>query len=277
MKTHLPVMKFQVPHLLLIIGVALLSSCDMIDYHPYNVDIDGPRNLIAKNISLIEQQCAGKDTIRFVQISDTQRWYDETQDLVKAINKIPNLDFVIHTGDQTDFGLSKEYIWMRQILMGLKVPYVCAIGNHDCIGTGESAYRAMYGPDNFSFNAAFLHVVSLNTNAYEYDYSNDIPNFSFIKDDIASVPDTITTSIVAMHVGPYMYQFNDNVAEYFNYRTRQYPGLQFCICGHDHKFRTYYPFQDEGPVYYECGAANLKCYILYQVTRNSYTHEVVHL
>jgi len=256
---------------------ALLYSCDMIEYHPYDVDIDGPTNLIQKNIALIEKQCAGKDTIRFIQISDTQRWYDETEDLVNAINKLDSVDFVIHTGDQTDFGLSKEYEWMRSILSRLKVPYVCAIGNHDCIGTGESAYGIMYGPDNFSFNASFLHVVSLNTNAYEYDYSDDVPNFGFIKNDLASVPDSVSATVVAMHVGPFMYQFNDNVADYFNYMTGQYPKLMFCICGHDHHFREYYPFEDQGSVYYECGAANLKGYIIYTITRDSYKYEVVYI
>lgn len=254
-----------------------LSGCDLIDYHPYNVDINGPKNLTAKNISLIEKQCAGKDTIRFAQISDTQRWYDETEALVASINKITDLDFVIHTGDQADFGLSQEYEWMRSILMRLKVPYICVIGNHDCIGTGETAYRMMYGTDNFSLNASFLHIVSLNTNAYEYDYSDDVPNFTFLKKDKASVPDTVTNTIVAMHVGPWMYEFNDNVADYFNYRTKQYPNLMFCICGHDHRTHTYYPFGDDGPVYYECGSAKYKNYILYTVTRESYTHEIVHV
>lgn len=257
--------------------IALLGSCDMIEYHPYDVRIDGPKHLTDKNIALIEQQCAGKDTIIFAQISDTQRWYDETEVIVASINKLPKIDFVIHTGDQTDFGLSKEYEWMRAVLTKLKVPYITAIGNHDCIGTGEAAYKLMYGKDNFSLNASFLHIVSLNTNAYEYDYSDDVPDFSFIKNDVASVPDSITQTVVAMHVGPFMYQFNDNVADYFNYTTSKYPGLQFCICGHDHRFRTYYPFGESGPVYYECGAAKSKSYILYTLTRDSYTYELVEI
>lgn len=263
--------------IILLLPLLLLNSCDLIEYHPYYVDIDGPIHLTQRNVALIERQCAGKDTIRFAHVSDTQRWYDETEDIVKSINAIDNLDFVIHTGDQTDFGLSKEYEWMRTILMRLKVPYVCAIGNHDCIGTGEAAFSLMYGPDNFSFNASFLHVVSLNTNAYEYDYSDDVPNFAFITNDVKHVPDTVTTTVIAMHVGPFMYQFNDNVAEYFNFKTTQYPDLKFCICGHDHRFRIYYPFDDKGPAYYECAAAKSKSYILYTVTRESYTYEVVQL
>lgn len=250
-----------------------LNSCNMIDYHPYDVRIDGETGLTAKNIALIEEQCAGKDTLYIVQISDTQRWYDETEDLVLAINKLPNVDFVIHTGDQADFGTAKEFEWMRSILSRLKVPFVCAIGNHDCIGTGEASYRVMYGEDNFSFNASFLHVTVLNTNAYEYDYSDDIPDFTFLKNDIASLPDSVTKSIIAMHVAPGMYQFNDNVDEYFNYYTKQYPGLQFCMCGHYHRYDVLEPFGDEGPLYYECPAAEDKQFILYTIIKDSDTYE----
>lgn len=254
----------------------MLTGCDMLDYHPYDVRISGETKLTKKNVALIEQQCAGKDTIRFAQISDTQRWYDETEALVKAINQLDQVDFVVHTGDQADFGLAKEFEWMRSIFSRLKVPYVCAIGNHDCIGSGESSYSLMYGSDNFSINASFLHLVVLNTNAYEYDYSKDIPNFTFMKNDLASLPDSISTTVAAMHVGPFMYQFNDNVADYFNYRLKMYPGLLFCICGHEHKQKEYRPFGDEGPIYYECGSAESKTYILYTVTKNSYTYEVMH-
>lgn len=263
--------------LFVVCGLMLLHGCDMVEYHPYDVDIDGPVGLTQKNIALIQEQCRGLDTIRFAQISDTQRFYDDTKDIVSDINRRPDINFVIHTGDQTDFGLAKEYKWMRRVLMGLNVPYICAIGNHDCLGTGESSYHYMYGDDNFSLNASFLHIVSLNTNAYEYDYSTDIPDFSFLKTDIGSVPDTTACTIVAMHVAPGMTLFNDNIADYFNEVTLRYPNLLFCICGHDHRFRTFYPFGEDSTLYIECASAKRRSYIIYTITRNSYSYEVVEI
>ena len=41
-------------------------------------------------------------------ISDTQRWYNSTEDVVKALNARGDIDFVIHGGDQSDFGVTKE-------------------------------------------------------------------------------------------------------------------------------------------------------------------------
>ena len=87
----------------------LLTGCDLIEYHPYDVRIDGETNINLKNIEKIQQQCAGKDTIRFAFMGDSQRWYDETADFVKHINKQDSIDFVIHGGDISDFGITRSF------------------------------------------------------------------------------------------------------------------------------------------------------------------------
>lgn len=260
-----------------ILSILLLTAfpaCDLIEYHPYDTHVDGATHLTQQMIDRIEDSCAHKDTIRFAQISDTQRWYDETQLLINAINAHGHIDFVIHTGDQTDFGLTKEFIWQRNIMAGFKMPFLCIIGNHDCLGTGEDTYHKIYGTDNFSFNAGFLHFVCLNTNAFEYDYSYNIPDFNYIKRDIDSIPSTVTRTVVAMHAIPFSEQFNNNVADYFNTMLHEYPSLIFCIGGHDHHTDVHYPFNDNLP-YFECAAAKDKTFLLFTVTKNSYTYEVV--
>lgn len=109
------------------------SGCDMLETHPYDVHITGERELTNKNIQLIENKMQGKKTIRFAMISDTQRWYNSTEDVVKALNARGDIDFVIHGGDQSDFGVTKEFIWMRDIFNKFQMPYVCLLGNHDCL------------------------------------------------------------------------------------------------------------------------------------------------
>ena len=132
----------------------LLCSCSMIEVQPYDTVISGERDINKKNIVRIEASLEGKSSFTFAVISDTQRWYDETEDAVKAINARNDIDFVIHCGDQADFGLTDEFMLMRDILNRLKVPYVCTIGNHDCLGTGKDAFREIYGQTNFFFTAA---------------------------------------------------------------------------------------------------------------------------
>ena len=149
----------------------LMGSCDMIDYHPYDVRINGETDVNAHNIAEIEQKCKDKTTIKFVTMGDSQRWYDETLDFVGEINKRDDIDFVIHGGDMSDFGVTDEFLWQRDIMNKLHVPYVALIGNHDCLGTGEETYRAVFGDPNFSFIAGRVKFVCLNTNAMEFDYS----------------------------------------------------------------------------------------------------------
>ena len=78
-----------------LIYLFLLSGCDMIDYHPYDVHIKGETEVNAKNIKRIEANCKDKTTIRFVAMGDSQRWYDETEKCISSINQLKNLDFVI--------------------------------------------------------------------------------------------------------------------------------------------------------------------------------------
>ena len=195
----------------------LLSGCGMIDYHPYDVRISGETEVNAHNIERIEANCQGKTTIRFVTMGDSQRWYDETEDFVKEINKRNDIDFVIHGGDMSDFGLTKEFLWQRDIMNGLNVPYVVLIGNHDCLGTGAETYKAVFGPTNFSFIAGNVKFVCLNTNALEYDYSEPVPNFTFMEQELTNRQDEFKKTVISMHARPYTDVFNDNVAKVFQH------------------------------------------------------------
>ena len=98
----------------------LLTSCDLIEFHPYDIRKDsGEHHLNRSNINRIEAANDSKDTIRFAFVTDTQRFYDETNAFVKVINQRDDIDFVIHGGDITDFGLTKEYLWIHDIMKKL--------------------------------------------------------------------------------------------------------------------------------------------------------------
>ncbi len=148
----------------------------MIEYHPYDLDIDGETDVNRRHIEQIEKATRGKDEIRFAVISDTQRWYDETEDAVEALNRRGDLDFVVHTGDLSDFGLKLEFEKQRDILNGLNVPYVCLLGNHDCLATGLDVYRKIFGTEDFAFTAGNVRFLCLNTNALEFEGLSIDPN-----------------------------------------------------------------------------------------------------
>ena len=253
----------------------LLAACDLIDIHPYDTRTSGPHDRNRHHIAQIEERCRGKQEVKFVLISDTQRWYDETRAAVKSINLRPDVDFVVHCGDISDFGLTNEFELQRDILEKLHVPYVVLIGNHDCLGTGADTYRWIFGDPNFSFNAGNTHFLCLNSNAFEYDYSTAIPDFAYIRADRESLPAEVTRTVVAMHAQPTSEQFNNNVSDLFEWEIRKFPGLSFCLCGHGHKTQVNDLFGD-GVLYYECGAAKKRQYLLFTLKADgSYSHEVV--
>lgn len=253
----------------------LMGSCDMIDYHPYDVRISGQTDVNASNIRKIEANCKDKKTIRFVTMGDSQRWYDETRDFVNVINQRNDIDFVIHGGDMSDFGVTDEFLWQRDIMNKLKVPYVALLGNHDCIGTGEYTYRAVFGEPNFSFIAGRIKFVCLNTNAIEYDYSRPIPDFEFISAQHDERREEYDRTIFSMHIRPFCFEFNNNVAHVFQYAITQFPGLLFCTAAHEHHVFEEDLF-DDGVMYYMSDCMKKRNFYIFTVTADKYEREVVY-
>lgn len=268
-------MELRNKNLLLLLITLLFNACDSFEYHPYDGRISGETDINNKNIKLIRQKTVGKDTVRFVMMGDTQRWYDETKDFVKSLNKRKDIDFVIHGGDMSDFGATNEFLWMRNIMSSLNVPYVALLGNHDCLGNGEVIYKKIFGEENFSFLAGNTKFVCLNTNALEYDYSHPVPDLGFMEKEITNVEPGQERTIVVMHVKPYAEQFNNNIAREFQQYVKRFLNVQFCLNAHNHQIEVDEIFKD-GIVYY--GSDNIKDrnYLLFTLTPEGYNYEVVH-
>ena len=254
-----------------IITAFIFSSCDMLECHPYDVNISGERGITHKNIGLIESATAGHTSLRFAMISDTQGWYDDTEDAVQAINKEEGLDFVLHGGDLSDYGMPKEFTMQRDILNKLNVPYLCVIGNHDCLGTGKEAYSAVFGPTNFAFTAGNVRFICLNTNALEYDYAEPIPDFGFMQRELSEIPPEVQQTVLLMHVKPFEMVFNNNVAHAFEAYVNEFPAVQFCLYGHEHKFQADDLF-DDGVIYYQCPNIARRQYLIFTINDDN-THQ----
>ena len=261
-------------YLLYLLLLFLLQGCEMFEAHPYDGKVTGETGINSKNIKLIEERTLGKQTIRFVMMGDTQRHYDETEDFVNVLNERNDIDFVIHGGDISDFGLTDEFMLQRDIMNKLKVPYVVLLGNHDCLATGEHIYREIFGEENFSFMAGNIKFICLNTNAIEYDYSHPIPDFGFIENQLNSQTPNHEKTIFAMHAPPYCEQFNNNVAFVFQRYINLFPDLQFCLNAHIHQVSVKDIFGD-GVLYYSSANIEKRNYLLFAILPESYTYEVV--
>lgn len=268
----------RIPHCLIAPAAALaLAACsDITEYHPYDGRIKGARGINERNIKRIETACAGKDTVCFAVMSDTQRAYDETSQIVGDINRRGGVDFVINLGDLTDFGETKEFTWMRDKMQKLRMPYVCLIGNHDCLATGEEVFTTIFGKVNFAFTAGRTRFVCLNTNSREYDHTTAVPDFKFINAEADSFPSAANATVVAMHAPPGSEQFDANVDDVFEYMIHRLPGLKFCLHGHTHHTSVADIFSD-GTIYYGCANAAKLNYLVFRIYDGGYDYESVEL
>ena len=269
-----------------------LSGCERFEYHPYSIKLDADTDTNTKTIRQLEE--SGLTTpFKFAFITDTQGALDETAEALDIIRRRGDIDFIIHGGDMTDFGLPKEYLWTCDMLGGCGLPYLAVIGNHDCLANGEDTFDWLFGPENFSLNVGCAHIVGLNTVALEYDYSRPVPDFKFIEHDCdavaainAETPDSLTHTIVVMHSRPYDEQFNNNVAKPFNYYMTRYPGMDradgsegtplkgFCINGHNH-YTDVKDIFDNGILYYQCANMAKRQFFVFTITDDGYEYEVV--
>ena len=245
-----------------------IQACDMFEAHPYDSYVRGEKNLNEKFIAQIEENLKDKKTFRFAFISDTQRWYDETEDLVAHINK-QDVDFIIHGGDLSDFGATHEFILQRDIMLGFKSPWVALLGNHDCLGTGEDVFEQVWGNPNFHFVAGNVLFICLNTNCLEYDYSEPVPDFSYLERLLTNLPEGVEKTIVAMHVPPFDMEFNNNIINVFQLYLKSFPNLQFCLNGHAHSYKINDYFND-GILYYQTPCAKNRGYIVFILTEDGY-------
>ena len=95
-------------------------------------------------IFLFPQYTIGK-TVKFAHLSDLHTShktansgnrmhtssFELAKDAIKQVNEIPNLDFVVITGDGIDFPNTDLLNEFGEILATLKTPYFYALGNHD--------------------------------------------------------------------------------------------------------------------------------------------------
>lgn len=67
---------------------------------------------------------------------------------------------------------------------------------------------------------------------------------------------------------------NDNVAKVFQHYVKQYPGIQFCTAAHTHHYRDDVIF-DDGIHYITSDCMDYRSYLVFTITPEKYTYELV--
>ncbi|RPE08472.1 metallophosphoesterase [Chitinophaga lutea] len=101
---------------------------------------------------------AAQDTLfRFALVTDThvgvQTGQEDLERTVADLNNQPQLDFVIFSGDVTEFGTDQELQLAKSIISRLQKPWYIIPGNHDTkwSESGCNSFRTVFGDETFSF------------------------------------------------------------------------------------------------------------------------------
>lgn len=259
---------------LLLLFATLSFSCEgLFQFNPNQVILDDDeKNLNAKSIEKI-RSLPITDTVRFIVMGDSQRWYDESSDFVKSANKQRNISFVIHTGDISDFGLSQEFKWVHEIMLGLNYPYITVIGNHDTVANGLLTYKKMYGALDYSFEFGDNKFILINTNSREYNFDGHVPNLSWLQSELKDNT-THKNAIVIGHVPPFDADFDPKMEEQYAQILASDPNIKFSLYGHQHTFKDEEHYED-GVRYVVTTSMGARGYLLVTTWENGYRVERV--
>jgi 3',5'-cyclic-AMP phosphodiesterase len=262
--------KFIFSLLVMIPLTVVLQSCSHFEYHPYETNVDY-HNLNEKAISRIQQEFGDKDTITFIAMGDTQRFYDEVVDFVSSANQ-QNVDFVFLNGDITDFGLKEEFQWVHERMEELKVPYVAVIGNHDMVGNGTEVFTKMYGALDYSFVLNDYKFVCLNTNSREYNFNGQVPDIGWLGAELSGGDSE--HAVVVAHVAPFGSDFDERLSTpYVN--TLYENNVILSLHAHSHSFSAGKWRDDEVPFLIST-SMNERMYLLVKLAGGEFTYEKIY-
>lgn len=257
----------------LILGILIYGCKDLFEYSPYAIDFDDHEiNLTQKNISKLSSFGAS-DTLTIALTGDSHRFYDEVEDLVNKINATYTINFLIHTGDYTDYGIPKQYQWSNMLFSNLNAPYFVVVGNHDLVSNGEDSYKKMFGDLNFSFTYGAYKFIFINTNSREFEFNGNVPDINWLKQEIK--PDNnFERAIVVFHAPPYDRDFDSALEEAFMNTLREYDNVLFVTHGHHHSHDLSEPYADGIPFLNTASAGKNK-FVLVKIIESEFTINVI--
>ncbi|MFN2457055.1 MAG: metallophosphoesterase [Chitinophagaceae bacterium] len=260
--------------LLFFLLVGVLSCKGLFQYSPNEIRLeDSEKNLNAKNIQKIQSLVNG-DSVKFILIGDSQRFYDEVEEFVSEVNQLQNIAFVVLAGDITDYGLNKEFQWINRSLSKLRIPYVAVIGNHDMLANGRFVYKEMFGPENFSFSYNKNKFICLNSNSLEVGYNGSLPDISWLTHQLSDLAN-YNHAFVISHIPPFDVAFDKKLEQSYVSLLAASKKVKLSMHGHQHRYQLSEPYGD-GIKYLVIGSQNKRNYAIVTVWNDQYKIEEIY-
>ncbi|WP_276502227.1 outer membrane protein assembly factor BamB family protein [Terrimonas pollutisoli] len=188
-------------------------------------------------VSLFAKQ---DDALVFVHLSDTHigsnTGAEDLRRTVKDINENPTIQFVVISGDITEFGSDEEIKLAKQILDSLNKPWHIVPGNHDSnwSESGSNTFKRIFGSETFSFKAGPYLFLGTHSGPNMRMSPGQIPRENIVwLDSILKATDDNTPVIFVNH-----YPQDSSLNNWFEAIDRlKQKNIQLILCGHGHANR----------------------------------------
>jgi outer membrane protein assembly factor BamB/predicted MPP superfamily phosphohydrolase len=184
--------------------------------------------------------CFGQASLKFVHLSDTHigcsTGADDLRRTVKDINADNSIQFVVISGDITEFGSDKEIQLAKQIFDSLNKPWHIIPGNHDgnWSESGANTFKKIFGSETFYFKAGNYVFLGTNCGPNMRMGPGQIPreNIVWLDSALKTIPNS--TPIIFVNHYPQDSSLN-NWFEAIDLLKQK--NIQLILCGHGHSNR----------------------------------------
>ncbi|WDF68925.1 PQQ-binding-like beta-propeller repeat protein [Sphingobacterium oryzagri] len=192
---------------------------------------------------IFSQILQAQQSFKFAQVTDTHvggaTGADDLRRTVKDLNTQTDIDFVILSGDVTEFGSDQELALAKQILDSLHLPLYVIPGNHDSnwSESGANSFRRVFAGETFFFRHKGYQFMGTTSGPNMRMGPGQIPreNLLWMDSIFTANPDKETPLIYINHY-PQDSSLNNWYEAIDRLKTRN---VQLLLCGHGHINKQY--------------------------------------
>lgn len=183
-------------------------------------------------------------SFRFAHVTDTHVGGSTgLEDLERTVNDInsgiSDLDFVIISGDITEFGSDDELNAAKEVIGKIRIPWYIIPGNHDTnwSESGGNSFRTVFGSETFSFKHQGFLFIGTNSGPNMRMSPGQVPRENLVwLDSVLQADGGDRVPIIYIN----HYPQDSSLNNWFDAVDRlKMFNVQLALCGHGHQNKLY--------------------------------------
>lgn len=192
-------------------------------------------------VLLLQLPVYGQKLFRYAQVSDTHvggaTGADDLRATVRDLNGQKDIDFVVFTGDITEFGALSELRLAKQIMDSLSLPWYVVPGNHDSnwSESGANDFRRVFGGETFFFKHKGFQFMGTVSGPNMRMSPGQIPRENLVWMDSVFAANPNDPLVFINH-----YPLDNGLNNWYEAIDRiKKRNILFAMCGHGHANKRY--------------------------------------